>query len=240
MFCLQCRKGYMFCININKCVHRKIMNECIKACWLGLVRTAQHQVCGRFWSEIFQPFVLAQIAERIPAVQAEIFIYLFWKSLFSFSFFLVSSAGILIAVPGFHLADLSEGKLCTSSPQQCRQFLFSLQIKLFIHAVGFKHQSSKASRIIAKWQWAPNIDRPNKTVRKELQQSFYIIAYCIYSTVRKNYATNLFNNQLGKKMQLEIRSIAKLLCIQEAPSVVTTSQEFFLPFLFRSRLIMAW
>jgi hypothetical protein len=65
--------------------------------------------------------------------------------------------------------------------------------------------------------------RPNKTVRKELQQSFYIIAYCIYSTVRKNYAINLLNNQLGKKMQLEIRSIAKLLCIQEAPSVVTTS-----------------
>lgn len=131
------------------CVHRKIMNECIKACWLGLVRTVQHQVCGRFWSEIFQPFVLAQIAERIPAVQAEIFIYLFW---------IVSSAGIIIAIPGFHLADLSEGKLCTSSPQQCRQFLFSLQIKLFIHAVGFKHQSSKAFRIIAKWQWAPNTD----------------------------------------------------------------------------------
>lgn len=131
------------------CVHRKIMNECIKACWLGLVRTVHHQVCGRFWSEIFQPFVLAQIAERIPAVQAEIFIYLFW---------IVSSAGIIIAIPGFHLADLSEGKLCTSSPQQCRQFLFSLQIKLFIHAVGFKHQSSKAFRIIAKWQWAPNTD----------------------------------------------------------------------------------
>lgn len=143
------------------CVHRKIMNECIKACWLGLVRTVQHQVCGRFWSEIFQPFVLAQIAERIPAVQAEIFIYLFiyfGKACFLFLFFLVSSAGIIIAIPGFHLADLSEGKLCTSSPQQCRQFLFSLQIKLFIHAVGFKHQSSKAFRIIAKWQWAPNTD----------------------------------------------------------------------------------